>query len=265
MVNKLLSLYFDHQIKTKNSNINSNINSFIRSKEYKKTKIEKKLYPEIIIPCFNQGKYLSEALKSVQFAHLPTTVVNDASTDETSRIVKKLQSKYLFKLISNGRNLNQGGSINKAVESSNNTLFIILNADDVLLKYTISTILSIFNQFNKVRMVGGGSIHFSKPQTLFLNKFFPTKLPYKINPRITDPKDAKKYRNLNDLNMTMSGCTFLKSAWLSVGGFKDFRERICSFDDRDFQLRVSCLYPVAIVDEPLAFYRINSSVGKSQR
>jgi hypothetical protein len=63
----------------------------------------------------------------------------------------------------------------------------------------------------------------------------------------------------------MSGCSFLKSAWEAVGGFYSFKKRVCSYDDRDFQMRVSALFDVAVIQEPLTFYRINSSTKVAQK
>jgi hypothetical protein len=65
--------------------------------------------------------------------------------------------------------------------------------------------------------------------------------------------------------MTQSGCAFLRSAWEGAGGFLPFSERVCSHDDRDFQMRVAALFPVAVVDEPVAFYRLGRSSKKGQQ
>jgi glycosyltransferase involved in cell wall biosynthesis len=54
---------------------------------------------EVIIPCYNQGKYLDEAIGSVAERGVDITVVNDASTDDTREIIINLQQKYTFKFI----------------------------------------------------------------------------------------------------------------------------------------------------------------------
>ncbi|MFA5804199.1 MAG: hypothetical protein WC879_06115 [Melioribacteraceae bacterium] len=113
-------------------------------------------------------------------------------------------------------------------------------------------------------MAGGGSISFREKMTLNFNGLLPNDIGYEPVPRLYGREDALKYRNLNDINMTMSGCAFLKSAWQAVNGLWDFERRVCSYDDRDFQMRVSTLFDVAVVDEPTAFYRINSSLQRAQ-
>lgn len=251
-------------IEAKNSNINYNINKFI--KEFKGNILPREtiLKPEIVIPCFNQGVYLRNALSSVCNTGIETTVLNDASTDDTAMYIEKLREEFKFKVIQNQINLNQCGSLNRAIECSCNNLFIILNADDALLRYAIETILDIFKRDKSIAMVGGGSIYFSNEKTLRLNDHLPERLSYEPHYRIYGQDQAKLYSHLNDINMTMSSCSFLKSAWQTVGGFKEFKDRVCSYDDRDFQMRVSALLNVAVMEEPLAFYRVNSSVGKAQ-
>jgi hypothetical protein len=61
--------------------------------------------------------------------------------------------------------------------------------------------------------------------------------------------------------MTHSGMTVLRAAWAVVGGYRsDPRARVVPYSDRDFQLRVASLYPIAVIDEPLVWWRSDSSV-----
>lgn len=251
-------------IEEKNTNIFININKFINEFNGDIVPREVNIKPEILIPCFNQGKYLRDALDSIYKNDINVTIINDASTDNTSEYIQELESEYKFKLINNTINLNQAGSLNKAIQNSNNNLFIILNADDCLLSYSLNTIMSIFEYDHSISMVGGGSIWFKDDRTIRLNKDLPDKLSYEPHYKMFGPEQAKLFTHQNDINMTMSSCSFLKSAWQTVGGFKEFKSRVCSFDDRDFQMRVCSFFNVAIIDEPLALYRINSSVCKGQ-
>ncbi|MFV8358229.1 glycosyltransferase family 2 protein, partial [Flavobacterium sp. XS1P32] len=59
----------------------------------------------IIVPCFNQAQYLSEALKSVleqTYENWECIIVNDGSPDDTKQIAQKWvekdsRFKYIFK------------------------------------------------------------------------------------------------------------------------------------------------------------------------
>ena len=51
----------------------------------------------IIIPCYNQGKYVADAINSAlkqTYDNIEIVVVNDGSTDNSSKIIKKITDKY---------------------------------------------------------------------------------------------------------------------------------------------------------------------------
>lgn len=55
--------------------------------------------------------------------------------------------------------------------------------------------------------------------------------------------------------------TVARSAWEVVGGYRpDVSSRVDPHSDRDFQLRVAALYEVAVIDDPLVWWRSDSSV-----
>lgn len=246
-------------INLKDFNINKNINCFIekyRDKQIQEREIS--FLPEILIPCYNHGKFLKDALSSLP-SDIPITIINDASDDDTINHIEYLSSDYIFKLITNPHHLYQTGSLNKAVIQSENNFFIVLNADDVLLTYWPSVMLNLFKRFPTIRLAGGNSISFSNKHILNLNNYIPDILEYNPEPQIIHSENARHYTYLNSINMTMSGCTFLRSCWNAIDGFRDFPDRVCSFDDRDFQMRASALFDIAILDEPSAFYRTTSS------
>lgn len=249
--------------KSKDAAINSNIRRFIDAAREPFPPRETIIKPEILIPCYNQGRFLSDAFSTLPQG-IPVTIINDASTDETSDYIDALQRYHSFRLLTNKANLNQVGSLNRAITDSDNNLFIVLNADDALVRYAIPAIIAAMGRYPDVRMIGGDCIPFDDRAMLVHNWRLPAELPYLPEPKIFHPVHAREFHHPNDINMTMSSCTFLKSAWEAVGGFREFEQRVCSFDDRDFQMRVCALFPVAVFREPLAFYRVNSSVGRGR-
>jgi GT2 family glycosyltransferase len=251
------------KISEKNNTIHEHILQFAQTPIIAPQR-EKILHPEVIIPCYKHAHYLESAIKSVT-STVPITIVNDYPDHLESRKIKRIIHNYLnCKLIENSSNLGQGESINAAIRQSANNLFIILNADDVLLPYSINSILNSYKRNRSIFLLGGGSVWFSSDTTLRLGKFIPEILPY--SPVITTktPTDALLFNHLNDLLMTMSSLSFTRNAWTNVGGFFPFQKRVCSYDDRDFQMRVCSLMPIGVIDEPLCFYRTNSSTGCGQ-
>jgi glycosyltransferase involved in cell wall biosynthesis len=224
---------------------------------------EQDLLPEILIPCFNHGQFLETALTTIAHSRIPITIINDASTDDTPQRLEDLAGRYTFKAITNPANLLQSGSLNRAIEFSSNNLFIILNADDALLPFTINLILRLFHDLPEIRLFGGSSIWFDDDTVLRLNRYFPTELDYVPKLNLFTPEQVLNFQKSSDLLMTMSGSAVLRSAWQAVDGFKPLRDRIFRIDDRDFQLRVAALFPVVTVNEPVAYWRKNSSIGRA--
>ena len=114
-------------------------------------------YPivSVIIPCFNQGRYLHDAIESVTsqgYPRIEIIVVDDGSTDETRQITEKYQGvKYVYQV-------NQGPSSarNTGIKNSGGDFLVFLDADDWLLPDAITTNLSYLEQNIELAFVSGG-------------------------------------------------------------------------------------------------------------
>lgn len=266
-----INKYFKHKA---DSRIGDQLVKFANSrKNYEKvqrpTGYEDKI--EIIIPCYNHSKYLPAAFASVysQVKPNPVTVtfVDDCSTDDTRKVIKKLcsgkhPSWITTKVLFNKNNLRQWASLNNAIKQSSNELIIILNDDDLLRSDALNKIVDTYKKHTEIYMLGASSIWLegdSKPKAF---KSLPID---KLKIQIHTPLETQKAKELNDLNMTQSSCSFFKLAWEVVGGYrrKEDRIRIDMNEDRDFQYRVASLFPVGTYDDyPLAYWRIDSSHGQ---
>jgi glycosyltransferase involved in cell wall biosynthesis len=85
----------------------------------------------VIIPCFNQARYLRSAIESVHTqTHQPeeVIVVDDGSTDDTAAVAELMGARVL-------RQTNQGVSAtrNAGLAQAQGELLVFLDADDVLL------------------------------------------------------------------------------------------------------------------------------------
>ena len=87
----------------------------------------------IIIPCFNQEKYLEECLYSVlnqTYKNWECIIINDGSTDNSENIAKKyenLDSRFQYKYITNGGVSN---ARNFAISLSKGNYILPLDGDD---------------------------------------------------------------------------------------------------------------------------------------
>jgi GT2 family glycosyltransferase len=226
----------------------------------------------VIVPCFGHEPYIEEMFASIinqtRRADQVIFIVDkspDKSSDLLSGITKDLDTDFrqIIRIIKNDINAGQSASINRGVEAAETDLILILNDDDYLMHDCIDTILHIFKRFPAAVMVGGTSLHFSGESLKKMAKCISDITEENtISIDVRTPVDVKRYVKYNDLNMTHSGCCFLKSAWKSVGGYySDKSKRIARYSDRDFQIRINALFPVALSNiTPLSFWRNDSSV-----
>ena len=114
----------------------------------------------VIIPCYNHGHFLSEAIMSLFQQNYPSieiVVVDDGSTDNTREVAESfagikegVEVKYVFK--------NNGGlsaARNTGVEKSKGELLVFLDADDWLYPEAIETNFQYLQQNSEAAFVSG--------------------------------------------------------------------------------------------------------------
>ena len=92
---------------------------------------------DIIIPVYNSQKYISKTIKSVlrqSFKNWKLIVIDDASTDRTLEILKKINKKKKIKqkiiILKNKINMGQAFSRNKGLQHSRAKFVAFLDSDD---------------------------------------------------------------------------------------------------------------------------------------
>jgi hypothetical protein len=108
----------------------------------------------VVIPCFRQAHYLSEAIESVlaqTYPHVEVVVVDDGSPDNTGEIAGRYPGvRYVREPqrgVSEARNL--------GIRVSNGSFLIFLDADDRLLPDGVASGLDCFAQHPEVALVSG--------------------------------------------------------------------------------------------------------------
>ncbi|HKS27229.1 MAG TPA: glycosyltransferase [Pyrinomonadaceae bacterium] len=87
----------------------------------------------VIIPCYNQGHYLSEAIESVlnqSYPHFEIIVVDDGSTDNTGDVARGYKEVKLLSQENQGR---PAVGRNRGLRESSGRYVVFLDADDHLL------------------------------------------------------------------------------------------------------------------------------------
>jgi glycosyltransferase involved in cell wall biosynthesis len=86
----------------------------------------------IIIPCFNEKKYIEEIIKKVLDQNnisKEIIIVDDGSTDGTTEILKKNIETKVNKIIYLEKNLGKGNAIKEAIKFVNGEIILIQDAD----------------------------------------------------------------------------------------------------------------------------------------
>jgi glycosyltransferase involved in cell wall biosynthesis len=86
----------------------------------------------IIIPCFNEEKYIEEIIKRVLEQNnisKEIIIVDDGSTDGTTEILKKNIETKVNKIIYLEKNFGKGNAVKEAIKFANGEIILIQDAD----------------------------------------------------------------------------------------------------------------------------------------
>ena len=87
----------------------------------------------VLVPIYNVAKYLPECLKSLKnqtFKEVEFICLNDGSTDESPKIIKKFAKGDSRFVVVNKENSGYGDSMNKGLEKAQGEYIAILESDD---------------------------------------------------------------------------------------------------------------------------------------
>jgi glycosyltransferase involved in cell wall biosynthesis len=99
----------------------------------------------VLIPFYNPGKYLKEAVESVfnqTFQDWKLVLVNDASTDKSELSIKEYLRDPRVTLIRNNTNLGQSKTQNAGLNIIDTPYILMLDSDDWFFPYTIEVLLN---------------------------------------------------------------------------------------------------------------------------
>jgi len=177
----------------------------------------------IIIPCFNHGKYLNQAIESVlkfdKQSILEVIIVNDGSTDkETLRVLKTIEFDNVR--IVDQENSGLAKARNNGIRLSQGEYILPLDSDNYINPRYINEALDILNQNGEIGVVYSDRIVFYDSS----EKTHVKKAP------------AIKMKNLL-FGETIDACAvFRKSIWEQLSGY-DEKMPIMGLEDWDFWIR----------------------------
>jgi len=169
----------------------------------------------ILIPTYNEEKtikkIINEVAKVTRKYKSEIIVINDGSTDSTSKIIKKVPKIIV---INNTKNFGKGYSIRKGIKKAKGDVLIIQDADLEYDPRDISKLLKPF-QDNSVKVVYGSRVLKNNPISHWTFNFggrlitFITNILFNL--KITDePTGYKLFRRslFNEINLNCKGFEF---------------------------------------------------------
>ena len=131
--------------------INNNLKGILINQE--KIPLSKKPKVSAVIPCYNCGKFILSAVRSIQnqdLLNIEIIIVNDNSTDNTSLILEQLKSEdERIKIFNNQKNMGALYTRSIAVLFAKGKYIFPCDSDDMLLsKDVFSTITNISDKGN---------------------------------------------------------------------------------------------------------------------
>ncbi|MBC2693931.1 MAG: glycosyltransferase [Desulfobacteraceae bacterium] len=194
----------------------------------------------VIIPTYNRGWILKEAIDSVlaqDFTDFELIVVDDGSTDNTHDILSSYKENIVVL-----RQDNKGVSSarNRGIVSASGRFIAFLDSDDLWLSQKLLTQVHFFN---------------ANPEALICQ----TEEIWIRNSIRVNPKKRHKKLSGNIFESSLYLCLVSPSAVMIKRSLFEktgmFDESLPACEDYDMWLRVSCRYPVYLIDTPLIIKR----------
>ncbi|MDP5158582.1 MAG: glycosyltransferase family 2 protein [Flaviramulus sp.] len=192
-----------------------------------------------IIPCYNDGQYIMQALKSLYNQTLlpeQIIIVDDGSSKATTQILAKINHPLLHIIYQENKGVSNAR--NHAISFAQTDYIVNLDADDYYESSFIEKAVDILNNNNEVVAVSSYCRIFSNHNTI----------------EIIAPLGGK-LKDFIVINKSRANSMFRKKSWASVGGFDEKMQN--GYEDWEFWIAILKQGGTAhIIKEVLSHYRI---------
>lgn len=218
--------------------------------------IKKKPFISVFTPNYNNGRYISETIKSIlnqTYFNFEYIIIDDCSTDNSWIIIKKYaQIDKRIKIYRNNKNLNIVKTRNKGfkLSSPHSKYFAILDSDDIALPDRLSRQVIFLEKNFDYGLVGSNAIIINEESEKIGYRTFPS-------------QDKTIRKTICKYNPIAHSSVMLRKKAIEEVGFYDRRWEVC--EDYDYWLRVGISWKLGNIDDFLIKYRISRNQIKSRR
>lgn len=195
----------------------------------------------VIIPCYNLGQFLHEAISSVleqTWQDFEIIVVNDGSTEEETRAILSTGTWPKTRVI-HQKNLGVSAARNRGISEAKGEFILPLDADDRIRAYYLERAVSALEKDRSVGIVFGRASYFGEWQ---------------------GPMPLPSYSQEEMLwnNCIFSAALFRREDWKKVGGYRSIMKQ--GWEDWDFWLTlIEQKVEVVFLDDVVLDYRIRNN------
>ena len=197
----------------------------------------------IIIPCFNHGEFIQEAINSTDLHendHCEVIVVNDGSTEKSTLLKLEELEKEGIQVIHQSNN-GPASARNTGIKVAKGEFLLFLDADNLISPDYFKKALDVFNQNPSVSIVYSDATHFGNIKRTLVK---------------TPEFSAERLLASNFIDT----CAFVrKSVFEAIGGFD---EKMPVYGNEDWELWIRCWsndLTFYHIPEPLYYYRVSEN------
>ncbi len=202
----------------------------------------------VCIPAFNRSRYLQLTIDSVlrqRYADFELVVVNDASTDDTSDVVKQFRDARV-RYYRNAQNVGMVANWNRCLGYAQGEYVTILHDDDLWLESFLERVVPVIDHHRAVALACSAAVVIDadgRPKSVHK--------PWTTD-RIMCGRMA--FKELLPANRILCPSVLIRRQCFDELG--RFDEAVRYAADWEMWLRLSLFYDIAYVAEPLVQYRV---------
>lgn len=196
----------------------------------------------VIIPCYNHGTYLPEAIESVidqSYKNFEIIVIDDGSIDNTKKVCNDYPIvKYIYQ-----KNAGLSAARNTGIKYSTGAYLVFLDADDWLLENALKTNLDVLLLNEDIAFVSGG-------YQVFYQDINHTEI-------VREEINENHYSRLLERNYIGMHATVMYQRWVFDSFMFDTSLPYC--EDYDLYLKIARKHQVFHYTGLIAVYRMHDS------
>ncbi|WP_111671287.1 glycosyltransferase family 2 protein [Algoriphagus litoralis] len=119
----------------------------------------------IVIPCYNQARYLEKTVESVlnsDYKWIEVIIINDGSSDDSLKIARKLSDQNQLVNVFDQENSGVASARNHGIREANGKYILPLDGDDLISTKYISEAVKVFESNPEVKVVYCHAVKFNE-------------------------------------------------------------------------------------------------------